>query len=124
MDIEWHELGEFIKSVGIPFAVVILFIAPIVYAVYGLIKTQGPRIVDKHNEFLERTASASDRNADSIAMMAQANAASQSNHDRTHAAIRELVRGARKAVEKVAPELSVTVIPHLDRAEQAIERAG
>ncbi len=123
MDVQWTELGEFVKSVGIPFAIVLLFIAPIVYAVYKLISVQGPKVVEKHNEFLERTAQASDRNADSIAIMAAANSASQANHDATHSAIKELVRGARKAVEKIAPDLCQSVIPHLDRAEQAIEKA-
>jgi hypothetical protein len=123
MEIQWTELGEFVKSVGIPFATVLLVLGPIIYAVYKIITVQGPRIVEKHNEFLEKTTAASDRNADSIAMMAAASGASQANHEATHSAIKEIVRGARKAIDQVAPELAKTVTPHLDRAEQAIERA-
>ena len=123
MEIEWEKLGVFVKDVGIPFAIIILFIGPVTYAIYRIITIQGPRIVEKHNEFLERTSAASDRNADSFARMAEASTASQANHEKTHSAIKELVRGARKAIDKAAPELAQTVIPHLDRAEQAIERA-
>lgn len=124
MNIEWEKLGKFVESVGIPFAVVVLLIAPLVYAVYWFITRQGPKIVEKHNNFVERQAVVSERNADSIAMMAASNSASQANHEATHNAIKEIVRGARKAVEKFSPDLSQSVIPHLDRAEQAIEKAG
>jgi hypothetical protein len=123
MDIDWEKMGEFIKSVGIPFSLLLLFVAPIIYAVYNAIKTQAPKIVDKHNDFLERTAAASERNSDSIASMAATNAVVAIGHQCTHEAIKEIVRGARKAIDKVAPELAASVVPHLDRAEQAIERA-
>ena len=123
MNIEWDKLGKFVQDVGIPFAIVVMFVGPIVYAIYRLISVQGPRVVDKHNDFLERTAAASERNADSISSMAATNALVANGHQCTHEAIKEIVRGARKAIDKVAPELSQTVIPHLDRAEQAIERA-
>ncbi len=122
MDVNWTELGEFVKTVGIPFAIVLLVLAPIIYAVYWFITKQGPKIVAKHNEFLEKTAAASDRNADSIAMIAATNAASLANHERTHNAIKEVIRGNRKLVERIAPDVAPHVVPHFDRAEMAIEQ--
>lgn len=123
MNIEWEKLGKFVQDVGIPFAIVVMFIAPLVYAIYKVISVQGPKLVEKHNDFLERTAITSERNSDSIASMAATNALVASGHQCTHDAIKEIVRGARKAIDKVAPELAQTVGPHLDRAEQAIDRA-
>lgn len=124
MEINWTELGEFVKSVGIPFAILLVFVAPIAYALYRLITTQGPELVRKHNDFVDKVTAAGERNADSIAMMAAANTASQANHEATHTAIKEVIRGNRKFIERVAPDIAPTVTPHLDRAEQAIERAG
>lgn len=124
MAIDWEKLGEFVKTVGIPFALFLVCVGPIVYAIYKLISVQGPKLVSKHNEFVDKVTAAGERNADSIALMASASAASQANHEATHTALKEVIRGNRKLVERVAPEIAPTVIPHLDRAEQAIEKAG
>lgn len=128
MSIDWEKIGEFIKSVGTPIALLFLIVAPIIYALYRVIATWGPAIAQKHMNFLESLNNSQQTISDSVAQIAATNTQSQINHDKTHDGIKmgikvayEACEAARKAIAHTNDaELQRKVMPHIDAIEKLI----
>lgn len=130
MEIQWQEIGEFVKSVGTPIALLFLVVGPIIYAIYQVIKTWGPAIAQKHLSFLESLNQSQQTISDSVAQIAATNTASQVNHEKTHNGIKmgiqvayEACEAARKAIGHMNDqELQRKVMPHIDAIERLISQ--
>ncbi len=128
MSINWQEIGEFIKSVGTPIALLFLVVAPIIYAIYRVISVWGPAIAQKHLTFLESLNQSQQTISDSVAQIAATNTQSQVNHEKTHSGIKmgiqvayEACEAARKAIGHTNDaELQRKVLPHIDAIERLI----
>lgn len=93
MSIDWKEVGEFVRAVGIPFACLLLFTAPFIWMAFVLFRKYGGRMAEAHLNFLESSARTQEQNAETLKRLEQTVAVKHSDHLATHQAI-GLVAGA------------------------------
>jgi hypothetical protein len=84
---DWEKLGTFVQNVGVPFAILLLFVGPFVYLVFGLARRYGARLAESHLNFMESAAKTQEQNADTLAKLENVVAAKHIDHVATHHAI-------------------------------------
>jgi len=87
MDIDWEKLGSFVQVVGVPFAVLLLFVGPFVYLIFGLVRKYGAQIAESHMAFMETASQTQTKNADTLSRLEDVVAKKHIDHVATHSAI-------------------------------------
>jgi hypothetical protein len=117
MTIDWEKLSAFVQAVGVPFAVLLLFVGPFVFLIFTFVKKYGARIAESHINFMESSASTQEKNADTLSRLESTVASKHIDHTTTHHAIGlvaqagihmldEDPKGARSKLERVNHVLS------------------
>ena len=117
MDIEWEKLRAFVQAVGVPFAVLLLFVGPFVYLVFTFVKKYGAQIAESHIRFMESSATTQEKNAETLSKLEATVTAKHVDHTTTHHAIGLVAqagihmldedhKGARSKLERVSHVLS------------------
>jgi len=117
MDIEWEKLSAFVQAVGVPFAVLLLFVGPFVYLVFTFVKKYGAKIAESHIRFMESSATTQEKNAETLSKLEATVATKHQDHITTHQAIGLVAqagihmldedhKGARSKLERVNHVLS------------------
>ena len=87
MSIDWKEVGEFVRVVGVPFACLLLFTAPFIWMAFSLFKKYGGRMAEAHLTFLDASARTQEQNAETLKRLEQTVAVKHKDHQATHQAI-------------------------------------
>jgi hypothetical protein len=85
--IDWEKLGTFVQVVGVPFAILLLFVGPFIYLIFGLVKKYGARIAESHLNFMESASVTQEKNAETLAKLEDVVAKKHIDHVATHHAI-------------------------------------
>lgn len=121
MDIDWEKLSAFIQAVGVPFAVLLLFVGPFVFLVFTFVKKYGAQIAESHIRFMESSATTQEKNAETLSKLEATVTAKHVDHTTTHHAIGLVAQagihmldedhhGARTKLERVSHVLSPTFL--------------
>lgn len=84
---DWEKIGTFVQVVGVPFAILLLFVGPFVYLIFGLVQKYGGKIAESHMKFMESAASTQEKNADTLDRLETVIQQKHADHSRTHKAI-------------------------------------
>lgn len=84
---DWNAMGTFVQAVGVPFAVLLLFVGPFVYLLFTLTKKYGARIAESHMNFMESAAQTQEKNAETLSRLETVIAQKHIDHTTTHHAI-------------------------------------
>lgn len=117
MTIEWDKLSAFVQAVGVPFAVLLIFVGPFVYLTYTLISKYGASIAQAHINFMESAEKTQEKNADTLSRLETKIQEKHIDHTNTHHAIGlvaqagihmldEDKKGARTKLERVGHVLA------------------
>lgn len=117
MTVDWEKLSAFVQAVGVPFAVLLLFVGPFVYLVFTFVKKYGAQIAESHIRFMDCSATTQEKNAETLAKLETTVAAKHIDHTTTHHAIGLVAqagihmldedhKGARSKLERVSHVLS------------------
>jgi hypothetical protein len=117
MDIDWEKLSAFIQAVGVPFAVLLLFVGPFVYLIFTFCKKYGAQIAESHIRFMESSATTQEKNAETLSKLEATVTAKHVDHTTTHHAIGLVAqagihmldedhKGARSKLERVSHVLA------------------
>jgi hypothetical protein len=87
MSIDWNSVSQFVQSVGIPFACLLLFVGPFLWLFFSLGKKYGPRIAEAHIEFMASATKTQEANADTLAKLEATSTNAEKSHNVTHHAI-------------------------------------
>lgn len=87
MNIEWEKLGEFVRNVGVPFAVLLLFVGPFVYLFFTFVRKYGSQITEAHIRFIESCELTQEKNAETLQRLEHTIAEKHIDHQSTHKAI-------------------------------------
>lgn len=88
MTIDWPAIGDFIKSVGIPTGLLLVFVLPLVWALYGVIKEWGPKVAQSHVDFLKTANETQIKNSDTLSRLEKTITLQASDHVNVNKAIR------------------------------------
>ena len=84
---DWEKMGAFVQVVGVPFAILLLFVGPFVYLAFSLIRRYGSRIAESHLNFMESASTTQEKNAETLAKLEDVIARKHIDHVATHHAI-------------------------------------
>jgi uncharacterized membrane protein YhiD involved in acid resistance len=91
MNIDWEKFGNFVSSVGVPAALIFLFlaavVAPFVLVFLSLLKKYGPRLAESHINFMESAERTQEQNANTLARLESTVKEKHADHTQTHHAI-------------------------------------
>lgn len=87
MTIEWAEMGKFVQAVGVPMAVLLLFVGPFVLLLYKFFNKYGAKIAESHIKFMDSAALTQEKNADTLARLETTVTQKHADHTVTHQAI-------------------------------------
>lgn len=87
MSIEWEKLAQFIQNVGVPFAVLLLFVGPFVYLCFTFVKKYGTQITEAHIKFIESCEITQEKNAETLQRLEHTITEKHIDHQSTHKAI-------------------------------------
>jgi hypothetical protein len=87
VNIEWEKLGQFVQNVGVPFAVLILFVGPFVYLCFTFVKKYGSQITEAHIKFIDSCERTQEQNAETLQRLESTIAEKHFDHQSTHKAI-------------------------------------
>jgi hypothetical protein len=87
MHIDYEKAAQFVQSVGIPFACLLIFAGPFIWLAFSFVRKYGPRIADAHIAFMDSATRTQEQNADTFAKLEKTAAADQQQHYSTHHAI-------------------------------------
>jgi|GEM_PF-5954378 len=122
-NLEWEKIGEFIKSVGIPFCILLIFVGPVVFALYKLIRIYGARIFEAILKYLTTAEECNRSNTDSVAILAKTGIHSSENHDKTHDVLLRLCHIGRSVLRRSSDnELKIEILPHFDAIDRLLEK--
>lgn len=113
MSVEWEKLSAFVQAVGVPFAVLLLFVGPFVYLAFTLVKKYGASIAEAHINFMTSAEKTQEKNAETLSRLETTVAAKHVDHTTTHHAIGLVAeagihmldedhKGARTKLERVS----------------------
>ena len=87
MTVEWEKLGDFVQAVGIPFAILLMFVGPFVYLGFTFIKKYGSTITEAHIKFIESCEKTQEQNAETLQRLEHTITEKHIDHQSTHKAI-------------------------------------
>lgn len=87
MSFDWKEMGTFVQAVGVPFAVLLLFVGPFVFLFFSIVKKYGPRLAESHINFMESAERTQEQNANTLARLESTVKEKHIDHTTTHHAI-------------------------------------
>jgi hypothetical protein len=87
MQIDYTQIAQFVQSVGIPFACLLIFVGPFIWLLFSLIKKYGPKIADAHIAFMDSATRTQEKNAETLAKLETTAALDGQSHFTTHHAI-------------------------------------
>lgn len=117
MTIEWDKLGSFVQAVGVPFAILLIFVGPFVYLSFLMFQKYGSKIAEAHFNFLTVATDTQKSNADTLVRLELAVSQKNTDHRNTHGALSTIAaagidildddkKAARSKLEKVEVMLS------------------
>lgn len=118
MTIDWEKLSVFVQAVGVPFAILLLFVGPFVYLTYTLINKYGSSLAEAHINFMESAEKTQEKNAETLSRLEITIQQKHIDHKNTHHAIGLVAqagisileddkKGARIKLERVGHVLSL-----------------
>ena len=80
-------MGAFVQAVGVPFAILLLFVGPFVYLFFTLFRKYGTRIAESHINFMDSAAKTQEQNATTLERLETTITVKHVDHNATHQAI-------------------------------------
>jgi hypothetical protein len=84
---DWEKIGTFVQVVGVPFAILLLFVGPFVYLCFNLVQKYGAQIAESHLSFMTSASETQEKNAETLSRLEDVIAKKHLDHSRTHKAI-------------------------------------
>lgn len=86
-NLDWSKVSQFVEAVGIPFAVLLIFVGPFVWLAFTFLRKYAPRIADAHIAFMTSATETQAKNANTLAKLEETAAKDTQSHLATHHAI-------------------------------------
>lgn len=85
--VDWDQLGTFVQTVGVPFACLLLFTAPIIWVIVSLVRKYGNRMAEAHIQFLTSASESQTKNSQTLERLVEMIGRDQEGHAVTHKAL-------------------------------------